>query len=160
MVFFDFLFQYKEFLFYLPFSIDVLLCCIQFPLFVSKGSEWFATTLEGTTSSGKETKKKHVTYVFQRLYDVFLLCYSGYCLLMFYGCYTIIIYKDELLPIFGTIQLCINLMKVWLMSRWQDEQGNQELQSKKDNSLKYFNLPAYGGYCFLYFLETVSFRNK
>lgn len=165
MVFFllDIVFQYKEFLFYIPFSIDILLCCIQFPLFVTKGSEWFATTLaEGTTSkdgdgSKEKPPKKVTTYVFQRLYDVFLLCYSGYCLMMFYGCYTIIVYKKDLLPIFGTIQFCINLMKLWLMSRWnttdENENGNVELQSKKDNSLKYFNVPTYGGYCFLCFLE-------
>ena len=154
---FDFVFRYKEYLFYIPFSIDVMLCCIQFPLFVLKGPEWFATTLEGAgDDKDRPPNKVTVTYAFQRLYDVFLLCYSGYCLMMFYGCYTITVHNDDLLPIFGTIQFCINLMKLWLMSRWTDGHGNAELQSKKDSSLKYFNLPTYGGYCVLYFLETLA----
>ena len=160
----------KETLFYIPFSIDVLLCCIQFPLFVLKGPIWFANVLEGNDENDNSKKKnddetKPLTKVpdlFLRLYDVFILCYVGYCLLMFYGCYTIIIFKEELLPIFGCIQLSIIIMKLFLMSRWKqssdedDVKTNKQLQEKKDNTLWYFNLPTYGGYVILMIFEKLN----
>ena len=167
----------KETLFYIPFSIDVLLCCIQFPLFVMKGPIWFANVLEGNEMNDNQKKKDDdakdtqkltkVPYLFLRLYDVFILCYVGYCLLMFYGCYTILIYKNELLPIFGCIQLTIIIMKLILMTRWKVDSSNaadaddvvktnKQLQEKKDNSLWYFNLPTYGGYVVLMILEKLK----
>ena len=150
-----------------------------FPLFLLKGPVWFANVLEGndTEDGSTTTDKKNddddkkndyhtkVPYVYQRLYDVFLLCYVGYCLLMFYGCYTIMVFNDELLPIFGCVQLSIIVMKIILMSRWKidaetvvDSGGakhktNEKLQNSKDNTLWYFNLPTYGGYVLLCLLE-------
>lgn len=144
----------KETLFWIPFAMDLLLCLIQFPMFALNGPEWMAQTMRGMEPK-KDDSKSAVSSDYVQLYDLFLLCYSGYCALMFYGCYTILTYPDDLLPVFGALMLAVILAKVVLILRWEqrDNPTNVKLQQSKHASLLYFNLPTYGGYCLLYLWE-------
>lgn len=149
----------KETLFWVPYSVDLILCLIQFPMFAIMGPEWLAKTLsedgEGTSIKKKddEVKSVVVTPAYAQLYDLFLLCYSGYCFMMYYSLYSVLAYPAELMPVFGGVMLAVNLAKLLLMWRWEKRGGGKELQKSKKSSLLGFNLPTYGGYCFLYFLQ-------
>jgi len=133
----------KETLFWIPFAVDRLLCCVQFPMFALKGADW----MQGMFGGGKEGK---VTPAFGQLYDTFVLCYAGYCAMMFYSCYTILAHPG-LLPTFGAVMLGVNVHKMFLVERWKRRTIATDLQKSKDSSLKFFNLPCYGGYCLLCF---------
>mmetsp|Transcript_21146 Transcript_21146/g.23497 ORF Transcript_21146/g.23497 Transcript_21146/m.23497 type:complete len:129 (+) Transcript_21146:70-456(+) len=99
----------KETLFWLSFGIDVLLCLIQFPMFLWNGPQWMMDIFH--VEGGKDEKNKpKVTPAFCQLYDLFLVCYSGYCAMMFYSCYSIIVHPD-LLPKFGSIMLGVIFAK-------------------------------------------------
>jgi hypothetical protein len=155
----------KETLFWVPFSIDLSLCLIQFPMFLIKGPQWFAQVMGGgEDDDGSSKKKKNIVVppvdsAYAMLYDTFLLCYSGYCAMMFYGLYSVLRHPDTLLPPFAGVMFCVILAKEKLMSQWESrgkhggDGGNGKLRKKKQDSLLYIYVPTYGGYCFLYALE-------
>jgi len=154
----------KETLFWVPYSVDLILCLIQFPMFAIKGPEWVAKTLseqDGEGGSIGSTKKDDdqvnhpvgVTPAYAQLYDLFLLCYSGYCFMMYYSLYSVVAYPAELMPVLGSVMLVVNVAKVLLMWRWEKRVGGKALQKSKKNSLFSFNLPTYGGYCLVCFLQ-------
>ena len=100
-----------------------------------------------------------VTKSYTQLYDIFLLCYSGYCAFMFYACYTILAYPEHLLPIFGSIMFAVILAKVVLTDRWEKRDrggGNVDLRNSKKASLLFFNVPMYGGYVLVFVWERLQ----
>jgi hypothetical protein len=131
-------FAKKDAFFYVPFGVDVLLCLIQWPLFVYKGPAWLLQTLAGD--------KAHASPGYLKLYDLFMLCYTAYCALMFYSLYTIASHPD-LLPAMACLQASTILTKMALMKKWEGrEANNEELRVKKDKSLYTFYLPLYACY--------------
>ena len=136
---------YKDVFFYVPFGVDILLCLVQWPMFAYNGPAWLLTTLCG--------EKAHTSPGYLKLYDLFVLCYAGYCALMFYGLYSLVSFPD-LLPTMAFLQAGVILMKTVLMRRWEGREGtNEELRSKKDASLYTFYLPMYVCYFTLRYLS-------
>ena len=128
---------YNDIFFYVPFGVDVLLCLIQWPMFAFKSPAWLLQTLAGD--------KAAMSPGYLKLYDLFMLCYTGYCGLMFYGMYSIVSYP-ELLPAMAGLQVGIILMKTVLMKRLENDDTGKQLRRKKDMMLYTFYLPMYSAY--------------
>ena len=140
----DLFVTYKDAFFHLPFGVDVMLCAVQYPLFAWNGSNWLLKTLAG--------EKAHTSPGYRNLYDLFMLCYTGYCALMFYGLYSLLCFS-ELVPVMAGIQVGVILMKMILVGRLRrEEASDSEMKAGKDASLYAFYLPLYVGYFALSYL--------
>jgi len=136
---------YKDAFFYVPFGVDVLLCLVQWPMFAYCGPDWLLKTLAG--------EKAHSSPGYVQLYDLFMLCYTGYCFMFFYGLYTVVNHQ-HLVPVMACVQAGIIFMKMLFMFRMtsRGKAADPDLVTKKDTSLYIFYLPLYTCYFALQYL--------
>jgi len=137
---FDSIPTYKNVFFYVPFGVDVLLCLVQWPLFAYNGPAWLLRSLCGDAT--------HASGGYLQLYDLFMLCYTGYCGLMFFGLYAVLLHEG-LLPAMAGLQIGIITMKMVLTNKLKGRGTNGELRAKKEWTLYCFYLPMYACYCAL-----------
>jgi len=119
----------KDLFFYVPFGIDVLLCAIQWPMFMNAGSAGMLDML----FQGDSKDKIHSSPGYVKLFDLFMLCYTGYCAMFFYGLYSVVQHPG-LIPAMACVQTAVILAKLTMMHRWGNAEDNSA-RAGKDASL-------------------------
>jgi|UniRef100_A0A7S2XLR5 hypothetical protein len=151
----------KEKLVYMAFTVDALNTFVSFPLFVIKGPKWVLSSI--LSAKDKEDDDKILEDVdrksFQNIWDLFMVCYEGY--FGFTVSTLICIYKaPETIPIFAYSLFGLYLYKLkYLWSKYStlanmkdDDKYKKQTKSKLD-SVMFFFLPCYGGYCAMHLLQ-------
>ena len=152
----------KEALVYTGFTVDALNTFFTFPLFAIKGPKWALECLLHEDEKKNDDKILEDVHrkSFQKIYDLFMVCYEGY--FGFTASTLICIYKHpDTIPIFSYSLFALYLYKAkYLWPRYraalaaqQDNYHTMETKGKM-NSILFFFLPCYGGYCALHCMET------
>lgn len=155
----------KEALIYAAFTVDALNTFVTFPMFVVNGPKWALEQLlhvdekkDDDYDSQKEVDRKS----FQKIYDLFMVCYEGY--FGFTASTLICIYKNpETIPIFAYSLFALYLYKlkyIWpryraALAAKEDDYAATEAKGKT-NSILFFFLPCYGGYCALHMMDLLK----
>jgi hypothetical protein len=151
----------KESLVYTAFTVDALNTFVTFPMFVTKGPQWALSAL--FTTKEKEEDPSILGDVnrksFEKIWELFMVAYEGY--FGFTASTLVCIYKaPETIPIFSYSLFGLYLYKLkYLWSKYsavkdaKDDDYNKMETKGKLNSVLYFFLPCYGGYCGMHLLE-------
>mmetsp|Transcript_41464 Transcript_41464/g.58343 ORF Transcript_41464/g.58343 Transcript_41464/m.58343 type:complete len:172 (-) Transcript_41464:87-602(-) len=151
----------KESLVYTAFTVDALNTFVTFPMFVTKGPKWGISVLLSTKE--KEEDPRILEDVnrksFEKIWDLFMVAYEGY--FGFTVSTLVCIYKvPETIPIFSYSLFALYLYKLkYLWTKYSSVKhgkGNDyhKMETKmKLDSVLYFFLPCYGGYCGMHLLE-------
>lgn len=153
----------KNSLIYSAFTVDAINTFFSFPLFVTKGPEWALSVLMSTKE--KEEDPAFLEDVnrkpFQKIWDLFMISYEGYT--GFTVSTLICIYKNpDTIPMFAYPLFALYLYKLkylWpkysaLKGTKDDDYQKKETKMKLDSVL-YFFLPFYGGYCCLHLMDVL-----
>mmetsp|Transcript_33991 Transcript_33991/g.81695 ORF Transcript_33991/g.81695 Transcript_33991/m.81695 type:complete len:202 (+) Transcript_33991:1870-2475(+) len=167
----------KEMLVYTGFTVDALNTFFSFPLFVTQGLPWALDVLipkkttaeddknvDGPGDGSAEDDDERKTMIeeeverpsVQAIWDIFMVCYEGYT--GFTASTLVCIYQyPETVPIFAYSLCALYMYKFKYL--WQKtyqtlkdvpEADYQKVEaSVKLQSVMYFFLPCYGGYCAL-----------
>lgn len=148
---------------------------VTFPMFVLNGRKWALESIMAndtdTNESEKEEKEKTEEDkkisleieanrpAFRQLWDLFMVCYEGY--FGFTASTLVCIYKypKETMPIFSYSLFALYVYKLYALKKSVGlgtgvGGGKDSAQYKaKVNSIIFFFLPCYGGYCVLHSLD-------
>eukprot|EP00591_Stephanopyxis_turris_P007647 CAMPEP_0195517250 /NCGR_PEP_ID=MMETSP0794_2-20130614/10263_1 /TAXON_ID=515487 /ORGANISM="Stephanopyxis turris, Strain CCMP 815" /LENGTH=151 /DNA_ID=CAMNT_0040646025 /DNA_START=77 /DNA_END=532 /DNA_ORIENTATION=- len=145
----------KEALIYTAFTVDALNTFVSFPMFVIKGRKW---ALENITDKKDEIPLSDADRpAFMQLWELFMIAYEGY--FGFTASTLVCIYKiPESIPIFAYSLFALYVYKLHALLKGTGlGMGKNDGQYKaKVNSILFFFLPCYGGYCGMHFLDYIG----
>ena len=148
----------KEALIYTAFSVDALNTFVSFPMFAMKGRKW---ALENITSKEDNIPLSDADRpAFMQLWKLFMVAYEGY--FGFTASTLVCIYKcPETVPIFAYSLFTLYGYKLYALVHGNGLGGggrNDAQYKAKLNSILFFFLPCYGGYCGLHFLDHMKLK--
>ena len=136
-------FYRKETLLWTPLLMDVTLAAMTYPMFYNGGLKGYLNALKVNNDEiDKLEKDKNVSSV----WELSMIAYSGYCVLLASSTYCCYYYPQCRKPT-GFAMLALMIAKKLGVGKM--DTNNEELMSSKDNGLLYFYFPFYGGYCLI-----------
>lgn len=142
----------KESLIYTAFTVDALNTFVSFPLFVTNGPKW---ALEQITNKDDNIPLSDADRPsFRQLWELFMVAYEGY--FGFTASTLICIYKlPESIPVFAYSLFGLYAYKLYALRREKGLGGDQKSAQYKAklNSILFFFLPCYGGYCGMHLFD-------
>ncbi|CAB9499716.1 expressed unknown protein [Seminavis robusta] len=152
----------KEALVYTAFTVDALNTFVTFPMFVTKGPKWALDALLSTKEKEEDsTILEDVNRKsFEKIWELFMVAYEGY--FGFTASTLVCIYQHpQTIPVFSYSLFALYAYKLkYLWSKYsaipadtKDDDYHKMETKTKLQSVMFFFLPCYGGYCAVHSLE-------
>eukprot|EP01084_Bolivina_argentea_P262871 444726_1 len=135
----------KETLLWTPLLVDVGLAIMIYPTFYSLGPKAMADAM---SLNEQETQEMEQDKRVNTIWEITMIAYTGYFGLLLsstYSCY----YYPKTRPATGAAMLSLMFAKLIGLGKVKKNDHSEKYGESKKNSLYFFYLPFYGGYCLL-----------